>query len=159
MLYKNQKLVTKAMLPLIQIMDKCLKQDNDSDIFDLACDSFQLLAYAHRDTSNIRRHMLKPVVSKPYRKLCTPSTPVTENLFGDDLHKQIKDLNETKKFTHTLSSGQKNKRKSYTYQQGSYKRQRFSDKDYKSDYKKSFLDKRARPYQKKPKGQGTGRKQ
>ena len=51
--------------------------------------------------------MLKRVVSKPYRKLCTPSTPVSENLFGDDLHKEMKDLNETKKFTHTLSTGQR----------------------------------------------------
>lgn len=156
--YKNQKLVTKAMLPVIQIMDKCLKQDTDNEIFELACDSFQMLAYAHRDCSNIRRHMLKPAVSKPYRKLCTPSTPVTENLFGDDLHKQIKDLNETKKFTHNLST-QKNKRKSYSYQHGFYKRQKYSDRDYRNDYKKPFLDKRARPYQKKTKNQGAGRKQ
>ena len=54
LLFKNQKLVTKAMLPMIQIMDKCLKQDSDSEFFYLACDSFQLLAYAHQDSSYIR---------------------------------------------------------------------------------------------------------
>ena len=87
--YKNQSLITKTMIPVIQIMKNCKEKKNEKETFDLSCDAFQLLAYAHRDESNIRRQMLKPAVHKCYRKLCNPSTPVTENLFGDDLHKKL----------------------------------------------------------------------
>lgn len=157
--YKNQSLITKAMIPIIQIMNNCIEKKNESETFDLACDAFQLLAYAHRDESNIRRQMLKPAVHKSYRKLCNPSTPVTENLFGDDLQKQIKDIYETRKFTNDFSSSKLKRKSSYGYQQSS-KRTRYGDKDFKNySRQKSFLDKRARPYQKKPKSQGQGRKQ
>ena len=91
--------------------------------------------------------MLKPAVHK------------SENLFGDDLHKQIKDINETRKFTNDFSVNKQKRKSSYAYQQSS-NRARYGDKDYKSySRQKSFLDKRARPYQKKPKSQGQGRKQ
>lgn len=115
--YKNQSLITKAMIPVIQIMNNCKEKKNEKETFDLACDAFQLLAYAHRDESNIRRQMLKPAVHKCYRKLSNPSTPVTENLFGDDLHKQIKDINETRKFTNDFSVNKQKRKSSYTYQQ------------------------------------------
>ena len=76
--YKNQMLITKAMIPIIHIMNNCIEKKSQNDTFDLACDAFQLLAYAHRDASNLRRHMLKPSISKEYRKLCNPATPITE---------------------------------------------------------------------------------
>ena len=108
MLFKNQKITTKAMLPIIQIMNKCLEDDSHSEIFDLACDAFHLLAYGHRDMSHTRRQFLKPAVSKQYRKLCQTSVPVTEHLFGDDLQKQMRELNEAHKFTQDLA-GRKSK--------------------------------------------------
>lgn len=149
------------MIPIIQIMNNCLEKDDshNSKVFDLACDAFQLMAYAHRDTSNVRRQMLKPAVSKHYRKLCSPATPVTENLFGDDLHKQIKDLNETRKFTDNFST-YKGKRKSRnsSYSSQPFKRARFNKDGNNYSKQKSFLDKRARPYQKKNKNQGSGQK-
>ena len=43
-LQKTQQLLTKGMIPLVQLMDKALKNEEDSDIFDLATDSLQLLA-------------------------------------------------------------------------------------------------------------------
>ena len=57
--------------------------------------------------------MLKLAVSKPYRKLRALSTPLSKFLFGDDLHKQIKDLNETKKFTHEISTNKYKGKSSY----------------------------------------------
>ena len=118
LLYKNQKLVTKAMLPIIQIMNQCFEKDSDNNTFELACDAFQILSYAHRDSSNIRRHMLKLAISKTYRKLCSSSTPISEFLFGDGLHKQIKDLNETKKFTHEISTNKYKRNSAYNDSDG-----------------------------------------
>ena len=71
-------------------------KDADSN-FRLARDSFQLIAYAHRDLSNVRRQRLKEVVPEKYCPLCNDSPPLTENLLGDHLEKQIKTLDEIRK--------------------------------------------------------------
>ena len=84
-------------------MDKLLETDQAEE-FRLAKESFQLLAYAHRDISNIRRQQLKGVVSDKYKQLCNDSTPLTGNLLGDDLEKQIKTLDEMRKVGFDLST-------------------------------------------------------
>lgn len=84
-----QRYLNQGLVPLVQLMDKLLKSDNAED-FKLARDSFQMLAYAHRDMSNLRRQLIKSVVADKYRQLCNDSTPLTENLLGDELEKQIK---------------------------------------------------------------------
>ena len=66
-------------------------------MFDLATDSLQLLAYTHRDISNIRRKFLKPAVTQKYKRLCSSKIPLTANLLGDDLDKQLKAINDQKK--------------------------------------------------------------
>ena len=158
MLFKNQKITTKAMLLIIQIMSKCLEDDSHCELFDLACDAFQLLAYGHRDMSHTRRQFLKQAVSKQYRKLCQPSVPVTEYLFGDDLQKQMRDLNEGHKFTQDLA-GCKLKFRPNAYNSQQAKRSRF-EKDHGSDFRqKSFLDKKVSPNYKRSKNPGSGRKQ
>ena len=158
LLYKNQKLMTKSMIPIVQIMNKCLDKSDAEEIFDLACDAFKLLSYAHKDKSYIRRLLLKPAVSRPYKKLCTPTAPVTEYLFGNDLQKQIKDLNEARKMTQNISGHKKPPhfyKTSKRYQTQRYGSDRNSDRNPKQ---KSFLDKRVR-FHKKVKPQGAGRKQ
>ena len=97
MLQKTQMLLTKGMIPLVQLMDKLLKSEEDSEIFDLATDSLQLLAYTHRDISTVRRKFLKPAVAQKYKRLCAANVPLTACLLGDDLDKQLKLINERKK--------------------------------------------------------------
>ena len=97
MLQKTQKLLTKGIIPLIQLMNKALKEEEHSEMFDLATDSLQLLAYTHRDISNIRRKFLKPAVTQKYKRLCSSKIPLTANLLGDDLDKQLKAINDQKK--------------------------------------------------------------
>ena len=60
----------------------------------LARDSFQLVAYAHRDLTNLRRHYIRPAISDKYQQLCQDSTPLTENLLVDDLDKQLRSLDK-----------------------------------------------------------------
>ena len=45
MLQKTQILLTKGMIPLVQLMGKLLKSAEDSESFDLATDSLQLFVY------------------------------------------------------------------------------------------------------------------
>ena len=60
-----QKYLNQGMIPLVQLMDKLLKSE-ESEEFKLARDAFQLLAYAQRDISNLRRQLIKSVVSEKY---------------------------------------------------------------------------------------------
>lgn len=98
-LQKTQLLLTKGMVPLVLLMDKLLlKTDSeDRELFDLATDSLQLLAYTHRDMSNVRRKFLKPAVASKYKRLCASHIPLSSQLFGDDLDKQLKSINERKR--------------------------------------------------------------
>ena len=89
-LQKTQMLLTKGMTPLVQLMDKLLeKEDENSEIFYLATDSLQLLAYTHRDISDVRRKFLKLAVAKKYKRFCSANVPLTAYLLGDDLDKQL----------------------------------------------------------------------
>ena len=157
MLFKNQRITTKAMLPVVQIMNKCLQDNTKTDIFDLACDAFQILVYGHRDMSQTRRQFLEPAVSKQYRKLCQSSVPVTEHLFGDDLHKQMRDLNEAQKLIQDLA-GRKSRPKPSNYSGPQMKRPRFEKEPRRDFRQKAFLDRKARPSYKRTKNQGSGRK-
>ena len=96
-LQKTQLLLSKGMIPLVQLMDKLLNKEENSEIFDLATDSLQLLAYTHRDISNVCRKFLKPAVAQKYKRLCSSHVPLTAKLLGDDLHKQLKSINEQKR--------------------------------------------------------------
>ena len=103
-----QKYLNQGMIPLVQLMDKLLKSE-ESEEFKLARDAFQLLAYAHRDISNLRRQLIKSVVSEKYKQLCNDSTPLTENLLGDELEKQIKTMYEMRKVGKDLTSAKADK--------------------------------------------------
>ena len=92
-----QKYINQGLIPLVQLMDNLLKGKEADSNFRLARDSFQLIAYAHRDLSNLRRQRLKAVVAGKNRPLCNDSTPLTGNLLRDDLEKQVKTLDEMRK--------------------------------------------------------------
>ena len=62
--------------------------------------------------------MLRPAVSKPYKKICSPSSPLSQFLYGDGLQKRTKDLNETKKFTQEISTNKYKKK--YVYSDSLY---------------------------------------
>ena len=94
-------------------MDKLLKKDDanhESEIFDLATDSLQLLAYTHRDISNVRRKFLKPAVAQKYKRLCSAHVPLSSYLLGDDLDKQLKSINERKRIGVQMTHEQSRKR-------------------------------------------------
>ena len=125
LMYKNQKLLTKTMVPIVQIMNSCFKNDSvDNKLFDLASDSFSMIAYAHQDQSNFRGQLLKPAVSKPLRKLCNAPTSVTENLFGDDLHIHIQDLNKSRRYANNISYNKSHKRRSTSSSNFGFKKSR-----------------------------------
>ena len=66
-----QTYLTKGFIPQIKIMDKTLQSDSgeSEELFDLAMDSFNLLAFSHRDLSSQRRRLLAPAIANKYKQL------------------------------------------------------------------------------------------
>ena len=65
-----QKYLNQGLIPLVQLIDNLLKNQNSEHNFRLARDSLQLVAYAHRDLSKLRRQKLKVAVADKYKPLC-----------------------------------------------------------------------------------------
>lgn len=146
MIQTAQRYLNHGLMPLVQLMEDLLKDENSEERFKLARDSFQMLAYAHRDISNVRRQILKSNVSEKYKQLCNDSTPITENLLGDDLEKQIKTLDEMRKVGKDISKGKGEKRKykgNDNDRNRKYHKQNYGYRN-RDRYDGSFLERRAR---------------
>lgn len=143
----TQKYLNQGLVPLVVLMNKMLSTENTED-FRLARDSFQLLAYAHRDMSNLRRQLIKSVVADKYKQLCNDSTPITENLLGDELEKQVKTVDEMRKVGHNISKYKTDRVKNKSYQ--GYDRKGSSYKkgsSFRNSSQQSFLYKKHRRQQ------------
>lgn len=146
MVQTAQKYLNQGLIPLVQLMESLLKEEKSNKLFKLARDSFQMLAYAHRDVSNVRRQLLKANVAEKYKQLCNDSTPITENLLGEELEKQIKTLDEMRKVGKDMSKYKSDKRKykGHDYDKPrKYARQTYGYKN-KDRSEGSFLERRAR---------------
>ncbi|MCG7884353.1 MAG: hypothetical protein JAY96_22530 [Candidatus Thiodiazotropha endolucinida] len=153
-----QRYLTQGLIPIVTLMNKWLNTENTEE-FQLAQNAFQLCAYAHRDISNLRRQQLRGVVADKYKQLCNDSTPLTENLLGDDLEKQIKTMDEMQKVGKDLSKYKYKSDKKSTKggaqrsSQGPYykKHDKYTNKhygQYRNQYDKEnpFLWRKSRPY-------------
>ena len=85
-------------------MDHLLKTNQPTE-FGMAKDTFQLLAYAHRDITNSRRHHIRPGINEKYKQLCNDNTPLTCNLLGDDLESQLKSMDTMRKLSTDIGRG------------------------------------------------------
>ena len=141
-----QRYLNQGLIPLVQLMDNVLKEKEPENNFRLARDAFQLLAYAHRDISNLRRQKLKTVVSEKYRPLCNDSTPLTDNLLGDELEKQIKTLDEMRKVGNDITKHRSEKRRhKYDQYEKATKYTKYNNySGHRNKDKGSFLEKRSR---------------
>ena len=149
MLQGTQKYLNQGLIPLVQLMDNLLNDNTADKHFKLARDSFQLLAYAHRDISNVRRQLLKSSVAEKYKQLCNDSTPLTDNLLGEELDKQVKTLDDMRKVGKDISKykGEKRKFKGNDYERAKkYQKHTYGQQGYKTKdrYENSFLDRKAR---------------
>ena len=100
-----QKVMTKAMLPLVRLADSFLLAESDcTDALHACLSSFSLLATANLQMGQLRRDGFKAVLPPQYKGLTTVPDPPTELLFGD-LHKRMKDLDEKAKLETNLQPG------------------------------------------------------
>jgi hypothetical protein len=94
-----EKTLVKAATILTKVVDKMAKLDTDenSEVLDNCNDTIALLGYANRQINLARRDFMKPDLDTNYVHLCAQSVPYTSYLFGDDVSKAAKDIEDTRK--------------------------------------------------------------
>ena len=80
------------------MVDKCLDHipliPNGNDLLKSATDALALFANANSELPQRRRELIKPDLHDEYKHLCSSSLAITDQLFGDDLPNQVKELTE-----------------------------------------------------------------
>ena len=89
-----QTLIAVGLVPIIKLT-KIMKGKLSEEAQDAITDSITLLGQAQFNLSIRRRYMIRPHLKKKYSALCNIATPVTSQLFGDDLNKEIKKCDTT----------------------------------------------------------------
>ena len=88
--------ITLAVESLIQCKEEKTELDQKV-LLDYLCDSLSFIGNASFQVSLKRRELLKPDLSKDFRSLCSPSTPLSCFLFGDELSKSVEDIPKANK--------------------------------------------------------------
>ena len=90
------------------MVDKCLDHipliPNGNDLLKSATDALALFANANSEINQRRRELIKPDLHDEYKHLCSSSLGITDQLFGDDLPKQVKELTEVNHVGKKLST-------------------------------------------------------
>lgn len=111
-----QKAILKTGQVLVSLADNILqakkRQDtlNPQDLLGPLSDALSFVGHAGYQTSLKRRYLLKPGLNKGFQSLCAISTPVTTQLFGDDLSKNVDDISKANKIAIKLTSSDRGAR-------------------------------------------------
>ena len=101
-----QQTLLTAITALVRATDDLiLRQQTDESLeseVTILMDSLILLGSVNVDLSIKRRELIKPDLNNEYKKLCTASGVITDNLFGDDLAQQVKNIAETNKIRNKI---------------------------------------------------------
>lgn len=86
-----QSLLSSGIVPILKLV-QVLKQSlmTNEEAKELISDSLTLLGQAQFNLSVRRRYLLKPNLDQKYKNLCSINMPVTTQLFGDDIAKEVK---------------------------------------------------------------------
>ncbi|XP_053373549.1 uncharacterized protein LOC128546615 [Mercenaria mercenaria] len=98
---KSGTILVKAVNQLAQI------ESEHSDVqlgtvIDQCNDVLALLGHANKQVNLTRKDFLRPEMSKEYTHLCSQSRPFTKFLFGDDVSKSAKELEDCSKISNRM---------------------------------------------------------
>ncbi|CAH3041177.1 unnamed protein product [Pocillopora meandrina] len=129
-LQKVQTSIFKGMCALTNMIDKLLEHLSSlpagNDLLQKSTNALTLFANANSELNQRRREFIKPDLHEEYKHLCSSSVPITDQLFGNDLPKQVKELTEVNRVgkkvsTHSGRSTNKpdyHRHNSYTHSRG-----------------------------------------
>ena len=102
---KLQQKISKATTALTQLTDRMLKDKKEkksanwAQYIKVTMDAVSLLGSAIVDINQRHRDLIKPSLNARFRQICSAEIPVSKLLFGEDLAKVVKDLNETNRLS------------------------------------------------------------
>ena len=101
---KVQKSLIKGVIVIVSEVNKLMGSSGrqEDDTVSALMDGVLLLANANQELNYRRRELMRPQLNANYSHLCSPSTPVTAKLFGDDLPKAVKDISDTNRLSAKL---------------------------------------------------------
>ncbi len=108
---KNLKPVVASMNPILILLDQALTAHQQGEtldpkqVFDCLSDSVNMLASGIHLSNVSRKDSMKPVIQHKFRRLCSGDKPVgDEFLFGEELAKEVKELDESSKVINKITS-------------------------------------------------------
>ncbi|XP_071947008.1 uncharacterized protein [Antedon mediterranea] len=107
-LQKVQALFVNSMYALLQACHKA-----SGDLKTTLTHALVIALTANREFNLKRREMLKPDLNAGFVALCGVTTPITTELFGDDVTKQIDDLFKSNKLGEKLSGARRGRGRGY----------------------------------------------
>jgi len=141
-LYKIQQSLIKGIIPVIRLTDKFINSksfdvDECQHMKKQGLEALSLLTNASYEL-NIQRHLLmKPDIGKEYASLCSSQLPFTDYLFGDDLHKHLKDIGDQNKIGAKINNSYHGKGKYPAGKANNY----YKSKNYKGRPQKPWKNK------------------
>lgn len=103
---KIETSVIKAATILSKVVNKMAAIENEHDKFGEMIDdcnsSLALLGHSNKQICMVRRDLFKPELKDEYAHLCTHSLPYTSWLFGDDVSKKTKEIEDSNKLGYKI---------------------------------------------------------
>jgi len=106
--FNLQQNLLNSTVAIADIIEKTLVAESSSqivnvkDIVKSCLDAVTLLGHTTSDINVYRKQNIRYALNYQYKELCNPSRPVTKLLLGDDLHKSMKEVQETSQLTNSL---------------------------------------------------------
>ena len=101
-----QQRLLRGLTAVAQAMDAIVAKDEErhyeSEVRTLS-DAIRFIGATNVDLCIKRRELIKPALNSEFKRICSASTPITDNLFGDNLPQQVKDIVETNRLKHKLA--------------------------------------------------------
>ena len=127
---RSQSLFLKAAYAIVEAARSITGETKTTLIHALV-----LIMSGNRELNLKRRELLKPDLNSQYGALCSASTPITTELFGDDITKEIEDVSKANKLSKKLATPRRSRNSRFQpYRGGSYvsnsQRNRFTDSQF-----------------------------
>ena len=101
-LQRCQKLILASVYAILQACAQTTVETRPPLIHALV-----LAMSANREINLRRREFLRPHLNAKYAALCNPSTPITTELFGDDINKEIDQLTKASQLSNRLTTSRR----------------------------------------------------
>ena len=106
LMYINTSVV-KAATILVKTVNKMSEMESENPVYkefvDNCFSSLALLGHANRQIQWARRDIVKPELKDEYAHLCNHTLPYTSFLFGDDVSKAAKEIEDTAKISNKIN--------------------------------------------------------